>query len=107
MLAAQLLLAVAFAADPHAPVLVHDRDERSPVARVEEAGRRIPGVAPGPGGTGRAVAYRHVAPARDGGTWRQYWLFFADNPQDRGIVRTGRLRGLRPLTAGLRAGTSP
>ena len=33
--------------------------------------------------------------ARDGSgrTWLQYWLFFADNRQDRGLLRTGRHEG--------------
>lgn len=53
-----------------------------------------------PGGAGRAAAggggrrriYGHVA--REGRTtWLQYWLFYADNPQDRGVVRTGRHEG--------------
>jgi hypothetical protein len=37
-------------------------------------------------------AYGHVA--REGGqTWLQYWFFYAYNPQDRGIVATGRHEG--------------
>ena len=36
--------------------------------------------------------YGHIA--REGEyVWLQYWLFFAYNPQDRGIVRTGRHEG--------------
>ena len=30
---------------------------------------------------------------QDGRTWLQYWLFFAENTQDRGIFRTGRHEG--------------
>lgn len=94
MPAASLLLALAalpFAGDPLAPVLVHDRDERSPISRVEAFGRPIPGVQARLGGG--PVAYRHLASAADGGSWRQYWLFFQENPQDRGIARTGRHEG--------------
>ncbi|HEX8103700.1 MAG TPA: Vps62-related protein [Solirubrobacteraceae bacterium] len=81
MPAAALLAAaaLAFGADPTAPVLVHDAAERSPATSVAAAGR---------GGPAGPVAYRRVS-----GAWRQYWLFYADNPQDRGIVRTGRHEG--------------
>jgi len=72
VLAAALLTAaaLAFGADPQAPVLVHDAAETSPASRVarDRAG---------------AVAYRRT---------------------------TGRYvqsRGLRPLTAALRSGTTP
>jgi hypothetical protein len=67
-----------------APVLVHDRDERDPAASVAASG--VPGTAgagPGP------VVYGRAAP--DG--WLQYWLYFTDNPQDRGILRSGRHAG--------------
>ena len=36
--------------------------------------------------------YGHVA-SEAGETWLQYWMFYAYNPQDRGIVRTGRHEG--------------
>ena len=46
------------------------------------------GVAGGaPTSYGRAVA------APGGGRWLQYWRWHADNPQDRGILRTGRHQG--------------
>lgn len=38
--------------------------------------------------SGPDVVYGRVA-----GRWLQYWLFYLDNPQDRGIVRTGRHEG--------------
>src|SRR3954470_7761955 len=68
-------------ADPladHAPVLVHDSDERNPLASVARAGvaAREPRV------------YGRVA-----GSWLQYWLFYAQNGQDRGVLRTGRHAG--------------
>jgi hypothetical protein len=77
LLAAAALLAFS-------PIVVHDSAERfpltsaaahAPVARVTDA---------------RPAAYGHAVPARDGGTWRQYWLVDAAQVQDRGIVRTGR-----------------
>jgi hypothetical protein len=36
--------------------------------------------------------YGHIAKEADE-TWLQYWLFFAYNAQDRGLVRTGRHEG--------------
>jgi MYXO-CTERM domain-containing protein len=63
--------------DRLAPVLVHDSRERYPAAPVPR-----PGAGPGPVVYGRAAA-----------GWRQYWVWFDANPQDRGIVRTGRHAG--------------
>jgi hypothetical protein len=43
-----------------------------------------------------ARVYGHAL--RDGGRlWLQYWLFCPDNPQDRGIVRSGRHEGDREM----------
>ena len=42
---------------------------------------------------GLAAAYGRAVPARAGGEWLQYWLFYAYQDQDRGIVRTGRHEG--------------
>jgi hypothetical protein len=42
---------------------------------------------------GRPVVYGRAARDRDGRLWLQYWLFFTDNPQDRGVARTGRHAG--------------
>lgn len=78
---------LAFGADPHAPLLVHDAAESSPASRVEAFPYRVPGRASWRRSSG-AVAYRRIA-----GRYRQYWLFYADNPQDRGILRTGRHAG--------------
>jgi hypothetical protein len=72
------------AADP-APVFVHDSRERSPLASVQ-------GGAP--------AVY-----ARTAGGWRQYWLYFRENLQDRGIVRTGRHAGDWELVQVRREGT--
>ncbi len=81
---------LAFGADPLAPVLVHDRDERVFAASVAASDLPVPGR---PAARRGAVAYRHVSEAPRGGTWRQYWFFYADNRQDRGILRTGRHLG--------------
>jgi hypothetical protein len=40
----------------------------------------------------RDRVYGHVA-VEDGRLWLQYWLFFAQNTQDRGVFRTGRHEG--------------
>ena len=61
------------------PVVVHDSREASPLASV---GPRAGTVAAAP------VVYERVS-----GRWRQWWLFFPRNDQDRGIVRTGRHAG--------------
>ena len=39
------------------------------------------------------VTYGRAARGSDGRTWLQYWFLYEDNPQDRGIVRTGRHEG--------------
>jgi hypothetical protein len=57
------------------PVVAHDSAERFPLGAV---------------GGGAPAAYGHAVAARGGGTWLQYWLFYAYQDQDRGIVRTGR-----------------
>src|ERR1700754_917390 len=61
------------------PVVVHDRDERSSLGSV---GARPGTVAADP------VVYRRVA---DG--WVQFWMLYAHNDQDRGVLRTGRHAG--------------
>jgi hypothetical protein len=73
----------------HAPVLVLDARKPWPpvavgaflrgarAARARQAPRRV---------------YGHTV--RDGGRlWLQYWFFYPDNPQDRGILRSGRHEG--------------
>ena len=67
-----------------APVLVHDRDERFPIASVADSG--VPGTS---GAAPAPVVYGRVAP----GGWLQYWLYFTANPQDRGILHSGRHAG--------------
>ena len=39
------------------------------------------------------VTYGRRVRGGDGRTWLQFWFLYADNPQDRGIVRTGRHEG--------------
>ena len=70
--------------DRLAPVLVHDAGERFPATSV--AGSGVPGTA---GAAPAPVVYGRVAP----GGWRQYWIYFAANPQDRGVLRSGRHAG--------------
>ena len=83
--------APASAADPaellsrNVPEYRYHSGEPHPAISVEDfdAGRERSARAPA---YGRAV--------RDGSSWfLQYWTLHADNPQDRGIVRTGRHRG--------------
>jgi hypothetical protein len=56
----------------------------------EPGDRLVPTRDPGPG---RPLVYGRAARDGEGRLWLQYWLFFTDNPQDRGIVRTGRHTG--------------
>ena len=70
----------------HAPVVVQDSHERYPLTSVAAAPAKVPGV----GSDRRPAVYGRVAAAAGGGAWLQYWLFYAGQDQDRGIVRTGR-----------------
>ena len=73
----------------HAPVLVLDAREPGPPVAVEPFLRGARGAA-----AQAAPARVHGHAVRDGGRlWLQYWLFYPDNPQDRGIVRSGRHEG--------------
>jgi len=88
----------------HAPVLVLDAREPHPPVAVE------PFLRGARGARARAApprVYGHAV--RDGGRlWLQYWFFYADNPQDRGIVRTGRHAGdWEMLQVGLGADERP
>src|SRR5688572_29929382 len=60
------------------PVVVHDSRETSQLGSVAGPGR---------------FASKPVVYERRIGEWRQLWLGFAQNDQDRGIVRTGRHAG--------------
>ena len=81
--------AVADPLDAFAPVLVHDGRDRAPFASVAGARARVPGLPP----RGGPEAYARAVPAPGGRRFIQYWLFSPDNPQDRGILRTGRHAG--------------
>jgi hypothetical protein len=50
-------------------------------------------AAPGRGADLTAAAYARAAARPDGGAWLQYWLYYAEQDQDRGILRTGRHEG--------------
>ena len=68
----------------HRPLLRYDAAERyfaQPANRPEH-----------PRPIERDLTYGHVA-EENGETWLQYWLFFAENTQDRGVFRTGRHEG--------------
>jgi hypothetical protein len=71
--------------DRYRPVLAYDSAERFFAQPVGPRGHRAEG------GPGQRV-YGHVA-TEDGRTWLQYWLYYSSNPQDRGLVRTGRHDG--------------
>jgi hypothetical protein len=81
--------AIALALAAHAPVVVHDSHERSPLTSVASAPVAVPGLDPDP----RPAVYGRAAPGAAGSTWLQYWLFFASNDQDRAILRSGRHAG--------------
>jgi hypothetical protein len=68
----------------HAPILMHDASERFPATSVRGSG--VPGTE---SAAAAPVVYGRVAP----GGWLQYWIYFAANPQDRGILRSGRHAG--------------
>jgi hypothetical protein len=78
-----MLVAAALAASlaAFAPVVVHDADERYPLAPAARSSDTRPTV------------YARAVPSKRGGEWLQYWLFYAGQDQDRGIVRTGRHEG--------------
>jgi hypothetical protein len=99
-LAALAVPAPAFAGvlDRYVPVVVHDSGERYPLASVRAFAGRVPGIARG--------RVRPVVYGRRTGHWLQYWMLFAANSQDRGILRTGRHEGDWELVAiRLRRGT--
>lgn len=60
------------------PLVAHDASETSPLAAP---GDRLP------------TAYAREVPLPDGGAWLQYWLYYAYQDQDRGVLRSGRHEG--------------
>src|SRR3954451_14160301 len=85
----------------HAPVLRYHSRERYRATAVEAltarhldaSGRRAETVALARPAHPPNVVYGRAVRGRGGRTWLQYWLLYAYNPQDRGIVRTGRHEG--------------
>ncbi len=71
--------------DRFSPVVVSDSRERAPLTSVKAFAGRVPGVPPG---VPRPVVY-----GRRAGPWLQYWMLFAEDTQDRGLLRTGRHEG--------------
>ncbi len=70
--------------EQHRPVLVYDARERDHATSV--ARWRDPRAPHADVVYGRAVR-------DEGRTWLQYWLFYRDNTQDRGVLRSGRHAG--------------
>ena len=58
--------------------------------RASDADRLVPARAPR---AGEPLVYGRAIRDGAGRRWLQYWLFFTANPQDRGVVSTGRHRG--------------
>jgi hypothetical protein len=93
----------------HAPVLRYAAAEDDRATAVEAL---VAGPPRGPRVTLRPrrrplpdVVHGRAVRGRDGRTWLQYWLLYATNEQDRGIVRTGRHEGDWELVqVGLRRG---
>ncbi len=88
----------------HAPVLVLDEREPGPPVAVDAFLRGARGAS-----ARRAPArvYGHAV-RQQGRLWLQYWFFYPDNPQDRGIVRSGRHEGdWEMLQVGLDASDRP
>jgi hypothetical protein len=67
------------------PVVVHDSRDDAPLTSVEAFAGTVPGA---PAGEPEPTVY-----GRRAGRWLQYWMLFAANDQDRGLVRTGRHAG--------------
>jgi hypothetical protein len=75
-------------------VLHYDARERHFATAVEALVARIEGEAISLAPRARPlpdVAYGRVVRKR--GTWLQYWFLYEQNPQDRGVLRTGRHEG--------------
>src|SRR3954465_12550070 len=64
-----------------APVVVHDADERYPLAPAARSSDTRPTV------------YARPVPSKRRGEGLAYWRVFPGQDQDRGIVRTGRHQG--------------
>lgn len=73
-------------------MLAYDARDAYPATAVEPF---LAGADPRAPTQGPDVVYGHVVRGTDGREWLQYWRFSTYNPQDRGIVRTGRHEGAR------------
>src|SRR5215212_4168060 len=85
-----------------APVLRYDSAEHGRATAVEALTARRLDASGRPGDTVALrprrrrlpdMAYGRAFRRGPAGTWLQYWFLYAANPQDRGIVRTGRHEG--------------
>jgi hypothetical protein len=84
-----------------APILRYDSHERYRATvvealtsrRLDERGRPSDRIALRARAGGPDAVYGHAVKPGAGRIWLQYWLLYAANPQDRGIVRTGRHEG--------------
>lgn len=54
---------------------------------------RIVGTDAGLGRPPKPLVHGRLVRRAQGGAWLQYWLFYRDNPQDRGVLHTGRHQG--------------
>lgn len=81
--------AVALALTAYAPVVVHDSRENFTLASVAAAPERVPSL----DRDRRPAVYARSVSSQTGGTWLQYWFFYPQQDQDRGIVGTGRHAG--------------
>lgn len=76
----------------HAPVLVLDAREPGRAGGLGSVGPFLRGARGAGARAAPARVYGHAV-RDDGRLWLQYWFFYPDNPQDRGIVRSGRHEG--------------
>jgi hypothetical protein len=82
--------------EQHAPLLRYDSAERDRATAVEALVAKVEGDRVSLRPRRRPlpdVTYGRRARGSDGRTWLQYWFLYATNPQDRGILRTGRHEG--------------
>jgi hypothetical protein len=81
----------------HTPIVVLDSGEQDPPVSVRAFAGQVPGV--------RRGRVRPTVYGRRTGRWLQYWMLFARNTQDRGVLRTGRHDGdWELIQVGLRQG---
>lgn len=66
----------------HRPILRYDSNEAHFAQPISRDGTSVD----------RDLVYGHAA-RDDGKLWLQYWLFYSQNTQDRGLLRTGRHEG--------------